>query len=109
LAAAGIRAAGVLDAAGILAGGERLIHNTADGSGASSALRAAAQATIHLAGCARRYGIAGERPANVVVAQHVTRTDNHSCPERIGINCNHRYLGRPKVDFNQNRISLERF
>jgi hypothetical protein len=27
----------------------------------------------------------------------------------IGINCNYRYLERAKVDFNQNRISLERF
>jgi hypothetical protein len=109
LAAAGIcGAAGTFKAAGIF-GGERLIHNAADGSSASSALRAAAQATIDLAGGARRYSIAGERPADVVVAQHVTGTDNHSCPEPIGIKCNYRYLGRAKVDFNKNRTSLERF
>jgi hypothetical protein len=103
-----LAAAGIRGATGIF-GGERLIHNAANGSGASSTLGAAAQATINLAGRTRRYGIAGERPADIVIAQYVTGTDNHSCPERIGINCNYRYLGRAEVDFNQNRISLERF
>jgi hypothetical protein len=103
-----LAAAGIRGATGIF-GGERLIHNAANGSGASSTLGAAAQATINLTGRTRRYGIAGERPADIVIAQYVTGTDNHSCPERIGINCNYRYLGRAEVDFNQNRISLERF
>jgi hypothetical protein len=110
LAAAGIRSAtGVLGTVRILGGGERLIHNAADSSGASSTLGAAAQAAIHLASRTWRYGVASERSADVVIAQHVTGTDNHSSPERIGTNCNYLYLVRAKVDFNQNRTSLERF
>jgi hypothetical protein len=112
--AAGLAAAGTCGASGIcgaggIRGGERLIHNAANGSGASSALRATAQATVNLTGRARRHGIAGERPAHILVAQHITGTDNHRGPDKNSINCNYRYLSPAEVDFNQNRISLERF
>jgi hypothetical protein len=83
LAAAGIfGAAGIFSAAGIL-GDERLVHNAANGSSASSALGAAAEATINLAGRTWRYDITGERPADVVVAQYVTGTDNHTARSRL--------------------------
>src|SRR5262249_41434768 len=54
----------------------RLVHDAADGARAAAALDAAAEATIDLAGGARRL-FGTDRGAHVVVSQHVARTDNH--------------------------------
>ena len=97
------------DAAGLGAGAQRLVDDGLDGARAAAAFGAAAEAAVDLLGIARKSIRGADSTADIVVAKDVTGTDNHSCPERIGINCNYRYLGRPKVDFNQNRISLERF
>ena len=66
-AAAATRAAG---------GGDRLVHDAADGARGAAALDAAAEATIDLAGGARRL-FGTDRSAHVVVSQHVARTNNH--------------------------------
>jgi len=54
----------------------RLVHDAANGARAAAALDAAAEATIDLAGGARRR-FSTDRGAHVVVSQHVARTDNH--------------------------------
>ena len=59
----------------------RLVHDAADGARAAAALDAAAEATIDLAGGARRL-FGTDRGAHVVVSQHVARTDNHGRPGR---------------------------
>ena len=55
---------------------ERFVHDPPDGGGASSALRAAAEATVDLTGRTRtrfrRY-----RGADIVVGQNVARADDH--------------------------------
>jgi hypothetical protein len=79
-------------AAGGLGPGERFIHDAANGSKAPSALRAAAQAAMHLSGGPRRCGITRQRPADVVVADHVAGTNDHRRQPRpwISIGCNYR-------------------
>jgi hypothetical protein len=56
-------------------GAERFIHDASDGAHAASALGAAAQAAIDLAGPARRRG--GDGSADILVGQDVAGTDNH--------------------------------
>jgi hypothetical protein len=56
--------------------GERLVHDAPDGASAAPALRAAAEAAIDLPGGARGVG-RSHGCAHVVVAQYVTRTDDH--------------------------------
>ena len=55
---------------------DRLIHDAADGAGASAALRAAAEATIDLTGGARRLR-AADRRTDVAVTEHVAGADDH--------------------------------
>jgi hypothetical protein len=98
LAASGIR------------GGESLIHDAPNGSGAPAALWAAAEATVYLTCRPRRRRIVCQRATNIVVGQHIAGTDNHGRPDQIDwyqVQLSH--LGRAEVDFNQNRISLEQF
>jgi hypothetical protein len=98
-------------AAGGVGAGKRFIHDAANGSKAPSALRAAAQAAMHLPGGPGRCGIARQCPADVMVADHVAGTNNHgtSVTGAVSINRNYCYLGRPEIDFNQNRHSLDVF
>src|SRR5262245_51769286 len=55
--------------------GKRLVHDLPDGPRAPAALGAAAEAAVDLAGRARRLG--HDRRAHVMVAQHVTGTNDH--------------------------------
>ena len=63
---------------------QRLVHDPPDGAGASSALGAAAEAAIDFAAGPRRI-LAGQGRANIVVGQHVTRTDDHHSTVPAGI------------------------
>ena len=54
-----------------------------NGARAAAALDAAAEATIDLAGGARRL-FSTDRDAHVVVSQHVARTDNHGSSQIAG-------------------------
>ena len=87
-AAAATRAAG---------GGDRLVHDAADGARAPPALGAAAEAAIDLTGGARRL-LGSKRRADVVIAQNVARTDNHGrpggVPSHFSSLCNYRYMSR---------------
>ena len=57
----------------------RLVHDSADGTRAPPTLGAAAEAAIDLTG--RAWCLLGcERRADIVVAQHVARTDDHGDP-----------------------------
>jgi hypothetical protein len=56
---------------------QRLVHDLANGARAATALGAAAEASVDLPCRARTRGISGAGRANVLVAQYVTRTDNH--------------------------------
>jgi hypothetical protein len=62
-------------------------------------LGAAAETAIDLPCRARRIA-ATERRANVVIAQHVARTNDHrgglGVPERFSSLCNHRYMSAPR-------------
>jgi hypothetical protein len=63
---------------------KRLVHDLANGAGATPTLGAATQATIDLSSRARRrFGLAGA--ANILVAQYVAGADDHAAqngPER---------------------------
>jgi hypothetical protein len=54
---------------------ERLLHEAADGAGATPALGAAAETAIDLAGRARRVRL--DDGADILIAQHIARTDDH--------------------------------
>jgi hypothetical protein len=56
--------------------GKRLVHDALDGARAPSALRAATETAIDLAGGARRLR-GSHDAADVLVAENVTRTDDH--------------------------------
>ena len=62
----------------LAAGGERLIHDAADGARTTSALRAAAEAAIDLIGGrgARRRGI--KSGPHVAVAENIAGTNDHA-------------------------------
>jgi hypothetical protein len=70
-------AAGIAAAAIDIGGDQGFIHDAANGLRAAPALRATAKAAIHLARRARRRAVTGKRPADVVVSEHVTRTNDH--------------------------------
>src|ERR1700730_121378 len=59
---------------------ERIVHDGADGARATPALRAAAEATIDLAGGARRGHVHGL--AHLRVGQDVAGADDHCFPRR---------------------------
>ena len=65
-------------------GGERLVQNSADGAGATPALRATAQAVIDLSGRARRRLAGSKCGAHVVVGEHVAGTHDHRDVARPG-------------------------
>jgi hypothetical protein len=56
--------------------GQRLIHDTPDGAGTATALRAAAEAAVDLAGSARGSGC-NQGATHVMVRQHIARTNDH--------------------------------
>src|SRR5262249_36788087 len=56
--------------------GERLVHDAPDGPGAASALPAAAEAIVDFAGGARREARADDGAACLLVAEHVTGTND---------------------------------
>src|SRR3954453_20417140 len=66
-------------AAGAAGARDGLVHDAADVPRATSALGAAAQAAIDLAGGSRR-ALGGKRGANVLVGQYIARTDDHGNP-----------------------------
>src|SRR5262249_58042490 len=61
----------------------RFVHDAADGARAAAALDAAAEATIDLAGGARRL-FSTDRGAHGVVSHHVAKTDNHGSSPHAG-------------------------
>jgi hypothetical protein len=70
---------------------DRLVDDLADRAGAAAALRAAAQATVYMAGGTT---IGGARSvAHLVVGQHIAGADDHPAIELIadpeGVNENH--------------------
>ena len=69
--------AGFLAAAGF-PGSQSLVHDAADGTGAASALRAAAEAIVDLARGARRRFARRQGRAHIVIGEHVTGADDHS-------------------------------
>src|SRR3982074_3228902 len=84
LLVAGARLTAMLAAWAALAAGaagarDGLVHDAADGARAAAALGAATKAAINLAGGARRL-LSRQRGPNVVVGQHVARTDDHGNP-----------------------------
>jgi hypothetical protein len=64
---------------------KRLVHDPANGAGATATLGAATEATINLSGRARRrFGLAGA--ANILVAQYVAGADDHAAQNGPGRN-----------------------
>lgn len=75
-----LMAVGTPLAAGLDAWAQRLGHDLFDGAGAAAALRATAQAPIHLPRRARKIGPGGDvghDSPNIMVAKDVTGTDDH--------------------------------
>jgi hypothetical protein len=64
-------------AAGLGAGAQGLVDNGLDGARATAALRAASEAPVELLGVAGKVLRTLDDTADVVIAQHVARTDNH--------------------------------
>jgi hypothetical protein len=64
-------------AAGLGAGAERLIDDGLDGTRATATLGAASEAPIELLGVAGKLLRTLDDIADVLVAKHVARTDNH--------------------------------
>jgi hypothetical protein len=77
--AAAVLAARAAVAAGVAGAGDGFVHDAPDGACAASALGAATQAPINLAGGARR-SLGRERGPNVLVGQHIAGTDDHGNP-----------------------------
>jgi len=59
------------------AGAQRVLDDALDGAGATAAFGAAAEATVDLFGVTRKVVCGVHGVADVVIAQHVARTDNH--------------------------------
>src|SRR5580704_16727829 len=76
---AAVRAA----AAGRAGGGERVIHDALDGARAASALGAAAEAAIDVAGRTRVRPRGFDRATHVVIRQYVAGTDDHGSNTRV--------------------------
>jgi len=66
-------------AAGAAGARDGLVHDPADGARAPAALGAAPETAVDLPGGARR-SLSRKGRANVVVGQHVARTDDHGNP-----------------------------
>lgn len=64
-------------AAGLCAGPQRLIDDGLDRARATAALGAASEASIDLLGVAGKMLRAFDGTADIVVAKHVARTDDH--------------------------------
>jgi hypothetical protein len=64
-------------AAGLGAGAQRLIDDGLDGARATAALGAASEAPIELLGIAGKVLRTLDDVADIAVAKHVARTDNH--------------------------------
>jgi hypothetical protein len=71
-------------AAGLGAGAQRLVDDGLDGARATAALGAASETTVNLLGVAGKMLRAFDGTADIVVAKHVTGTDNHLSGEPIG-------------------------
>jgi hypothetical protein len=91
--------------------GQRLVHNPPDGTRAPAALCAATETAIDFAASPRRV-VAGQRRANVMIGQHIARTNDHRSEvpvaviTGIGHTRNYAYLGPAKNDFNQKSTLL---
>jgi hypothetical protein len=70
-------------AAGLGAGAQRLIDDGLDGARATTALGAASEAPIELLGIAGKVLRTLDDVADIVVAKHVARTDNHQKRQSI--------------------------
>jgi hypothetical protein len=64
-------------AAGLGAGAQRLVDDGLDGTRASSALGAATEASVNLLGVSGQILRSAHGITDVVIAKHVTGTDNH--------------------------------
>ena len=69
-----VRTAG---AAGLGAGAQRLVDDGLDGARATAALGAAAETTVNLLGVTGKMLRTLDGTADIVVAKHVTGTDDH--------------------------------
>ncbi|MGY4497363.1 hypothetical protein ACVWYH_001290 [Bradyrhizobium sp. GM24.11] len=76
-----VRAAG---AAGLSAGAKRFVDDGLDRPGAAAALGATAEASIDLLGVAHSIVGLGDGGADVVIAQHVTGTNDHGSSRPFG-------------------------
>src|SRR5882757_4122822 len=76
-----VRAAG---AAGLGTGTKRFVDDGLDRPGAAAAFGAAAEASINLLGMAHGVVGLGDSGADVVIAQHVTGTNNHGSGRPFG-------------------------
>jgi hypothetical protein len=88
------------------AGRNGLVDDATDGARAAAALGAAAETAINLPGRARRIA-ATERRADIVIAQHIARTDDHGelgVPERFSSLCNYRYKRPPRQAKTKRRV-----
>lgn len=77
------RAAVAAGGCGVRGSGERLVHDALDGARTPSALRTATETAIDLPGGARRLW-GSHDAADVMVAENVTRTDDHGWPDAAG-------------------------
>jgi hypothetical protein len=76
-------AVGAAGAAGLGAGAKRFIDDGLDRPGAAAAFGATAEASIDLLGMANVVGL-GDGGADVVIAQHVTGTNDHGSDRPFG-------------------------
>src|SRR5437899_170115 len=76
-----VRATG---AAGLGTGAERFFDDGLDGAGAAAAFGAAAEASVDLLGMTHGVVGLGDGGADVVIAQHVTGTDDHGKRRALG-------------------------
>ncbi len=72
-------------AAGLGAGAQRLIDDGLDRARATAALRAASEAAIELLGVAGEVLRTLDDTADIVVAKHVARTDDHLEQQALGV------------------------
>src|SRR5271156_4755157 len=71
-------------AAGLGAGAQRLVDDGLDGARTTAALGAASETAVNLLGVAGKMLRAFDGTADIVVAKHVTGTDDHLSGEPIG-------------------------
>jgi hypothetical protein len=87
--------------------GERLVHDSPNGTSAPAALRAAAETAVHFTASPRRV-VAGQRRADVVVGQHVTGADDHRGKVPVAL-IQLFYLEPAKTDFQSKKPSFDIF